>query len=204
MNARAWMGTNLLPAAGRLLPAACCLLLAAGCLLLSGCESCTALFGGGGGARVPHEQRLGPPYDRPFPLGQVTDAHWETQQTNAEAAKFIVYEHEFVGDTAKLTPKGEKHLVQIAIRMDHVPFPIVVEQSPEGRYPQLDGQRRQTVVGYLRGLGLEQFENRVIVAPAFSEGLRAVEGEAAYYSTFGNQFYGGAGRRFGGYGGVFR
>jgi len=237
MNARAWMGTNLLPAArrrlpaagrllpavgrrlpavgrllpaarrllpaaGRLLPAACCLLLAACCLLLSGCESCTALFGGG--ARVPQEQRLGPPYDRPFPLGQVTDAHWETQQTNAEAAKFIVYEHEFVGDTAKLTPKGEKHLVQIAIRMDHVPFPIVVEQSPEGRYPQLDGQRRQTVVGYLRGLGLEQFENRVIVAPAFSEGLRAVEGEAAYYSTFGNQFYGGAGRRFGGYGGVFR
>ena len=41
---------------------------------------------------------------------------------------------------------------------------------------------------------------------ALPEGLRAVEGEAAYYRTFnGNgNFYGGAGRRYGGYGGVFR
>ena len=194
MNARA-----LLPAAG-------CLLLAAGCLLLSGCECCTGWFGGGGcrGAGLTHEQRLGPPYDRPFPLGQVTDAHWETQQTNAEAAKFVLYDHEFVGDTAKLTPKGQKHLLQIAVRLEHVPFPVVVEQSPEGRYPQLDVQRRREVIGYLGHLGLEDFENRVVIAPDFGEGLRAVEGEAAYYSTFGNQFYGGAGRRFGGYGGVFR
>jgi hypothetical protein len=45
----------------------------------------------------------------------------------------------------------------------------------------------------------------VVVAPAFAEGLRAVEGEAAYYSTFGDTgFNGGAGRRFGGTGGVFR
>ena len=189
MNGRTWTGT--------------CLLLAAGCLLLSGCESCTGWFGGGR-ARVPHEQRLGPPYDRPFPLGQVSDAHWETQQTNAEAAKFILYDHEFVGDTAKLTPKGEKHLVQIAIRLEHVPFPVVVEQSPDGRYPQLDIQRRELVVRYLSGLGLEGFENRVIVASAFARGLSAVEGEAAYYSTFGSGCAGGAGRRFGGYGGVFR
>lgn len=192
MNARA-----LLPAAG-------CLLLAAGCLLMSGCECCTGWFGGGRGAGQTHEQRLGPPYDRPFPLGQVTDAHWETQQTNAEAAKFVLYDHEFVGDTVKLTPKGQKHLLQIAIRLEHVPFPVVVEQSPDGRYPQLDVERRREVIGYLGQLGLENFENRVVIAPAFAEGLRAVEGEAAYYSTFGNQFYGGAGRRFGGYGGVFR
>jgi len=195
MNRRTWIGTYPLPAA-------CCLLLAGCCLLLSGCECCSGWFGGRGG--VPHEQRLGPPYDRPFPLGQVTDAHWETQQTNAEAAKFILYDHEFVGDTAKLTPKGEKHLVQIAIRLEHVPFPVVVEQSPDGRYPQLDTERRQAVVRYLSGLGLEGFENRVVVASAFAPGLSAVEGEAAYYSTFSSDFYGGAGRRFGGYGGVFR
>jgi hypothetical protein len=196
MNGRPWIRTRVLPAAG-------CLLLAAGCLLLSGCECCPGWLGGRR-AGVPHEQRVGPPYDRPFPLGQVTDAHWETQQTNAEAAKFILYDHEFVGDTAKLTPKGEKHLVQIALRLDHVPFPVVVEQSPEGRYPQRDVQRRQSVIRYLRALGLERFENRVVVAPAFAPGLSAVEGEAAYYETFGDQFYGGAGRRFGGYGGVFR
>lgn len=184
------------------------LLAVAGCLLLSGCESCRGWFGGAGGrgAGVPHEQRLGPPYDRPFPLGQVTDAHWETQQTNAEAADFILYDHEFVGNTAKLTPKGQKHLVQAAIRLEHVPFPLVIEQSPDGRYPQVDSQRRQAVIHYLVQMGFERerIENRVIIAPAFAEGLRAVEGEAAYYSTFGGQFYGGTGRRFGGYGGMWR
>ncbi len=191
MNTRAWIGYGLLPAAL--------------CLLFSGCETCTGWFGGGRAARVPHEQRLGPAYDRPFPLGQVTDAHWETQQTNAEAAKFVFYDHEFVGDTAKLTPKGQKHLLQVAIRLEHVPFPVVVEQSPDGRYPQLDLQRRQTIVKHLIEVGLEGIENRVIVAPAFAEGLRAVEGEAAYYSTFGyGNFGGGMGRRFGGRGGVFR
>lgn len=190
MNTRTWIEYCLLPAAL--------------CLLFSGCECCSGWFGGRG-ARVPHEQRLGPPYDRPFPLGQVTDAHWETQQTNAEAADFILYDHEFVGDTAKLTPKGQKHLLQIAIRMEHVPFPIVIEQSPDGRYPRRDAERRSAIIDYLTQLGLESFENRVIVAPAFAEGLHAVEGEAAYYSTFGGgQFYGGVGRRFGGYGGVFR
>jgi hypothetical protein len=196
MNGRTQTGTHPLPAAR-------CSLLAACCLLLAGCQCCTGWFGRGGRG-VSHEQRLGPPYDRPFPLGQVTDAHWETQQTNAEAAKFILYDHEFVGDTAKLTPKGEKHLLQIAIRLEHVPFPVVVEQSPEGRYPERDIRRREAVVHYLGGLGLEGFENRVVVAPALARGLSAVEGEAAYYSTFSNQFYGGVGRRFGGYGGVFR
>ncbi len=176
--------------------------------VLGGCAHCRGWFGcdPGGVARPTHEQRLGPAYDRPFPLGQVTDAHWETQQTNAEAADFILYDHEFVGNTAKLTPKGQKHLVQIALRLEHVPFPIVVEQSPDGRYPQLDTQRREAVLGYLTQMGYDRqrIENRVIIAPAYAEGLRAVEGEAAYYSTFSGQFEGGTGRRYGGYGGVWR
>ena len=51
-------------------------------------------------------QGHGPAYDRPFPLGQVTDAHWETQQTNAEASDFIFYDHEFVGNTAQAHSAG--------------------------------------------------------------------------------------------------
>src|SRR5688572_1160728 len=72
----------------------------------------------------------GPAADRPFPLGQVTDAHWETQQTNAEAADFIFFDHEFRYDTkrrvdtADLAPGGKKHLMQVALRLEHVPFPV--------------------------------------------------------------------------------
>src|SRR5262245_23550989 len=52
------------------------------------------------------------PYDRPFPLGAVTDTFWETQQTNAEAADFIFHDHEFVGETAQLGPACKRHLEQ--------------------------------------------------------------------------------------------
>ncbi|ASV76807.1 hypothetical protein THTE_4206 [Thermogutta terrifontis] len=142
--------------------------------------------------KVSHEAKMGPVYDRPFPLGQVTDAHWETMQTNAEAADFIFYDHEFVGQTADLTPLGRKHLLSVALRLEHVPFPVVVEESPRGENPQLDEARRQTIVNQLVQLGLnrEMVEARVVVAPAFTEGLSAIEGEAAYYSTLLDSQYG--------------
>jgi len=175
-----------------------CLALAVGCLLAIGCQS---------DCRVPKEQQLGPPYDRPFPVGQVTDAHWETQQTNAEAADFIFYDHEFEGTTARLTPAGRKHLWQIALRLEHVPFPIVIEESPGARNPQLDVARRREVLGQLTQLGVQVVDPRVVIAPAFPEGLSALEGEAAYYSITNNSDFGtggGTGRRFSGRGGSFR
>lgn len=148
----------------------------------------------------------GPAMDRPFPLGHVSDAHWETQQTNAEASDFIFYDHEFTGETADLTPGAKQKLMQVALRYEHVPFPVVVEQSPHNRKPQLDAQRRRTIVEQLARLGVEETEQRVIIAPAIAEGITSVEAEWAYYQTLYSNFQGGggAGRRFGGRGGMFR
>jgi hypothetical protein len=183
MNTRAYLPLSLLPAV-------CC-------LLLAGC----------GGIRMAGEQRFGPPYDRPFPLGQVTDSFWETQQTNAEASDFVFYDHEFEGETARLTPAGQKHLLQVALRFRQVPFPIVVEQSPQNRRPELDGRRRQAIVDELTQLGVGMADGRTVVAPALSQGITAIEGEAAYYRTldsYGFGLGGGVGHRFAGHGGVFR
>ena len=169
-----------------------------GCLLAVGCHSLSG---------VPKEQTLGPAYDRPFPLGQVTDSHWEAQQTNAEAADFIFYDHEFEGTTAQLTPGGRKHLLQVALRLEHVPFPIVIEETPGGRAGRLDLDRRREVIAQLTQLGVQAIDPRVVIGPAFPEGLSAMEGEAAYYSTLlGSGFAagGGTGRRFSGRGGTFR
>jgi len=172
----------------RFLPVVCCLGLLAGCQ-----SSCPKVA-------------KGPGYDRPFPLGQVTDAHWETQQANAEAADFIFYDHEFEGATPRLTPAGKKHLMQVALRLDHVPFPVVVEESPDRRAPDVDAMRRKALLASLSELGVEGVEDRVVVAPAFPEGLTASEGEAAYYSSFGSDYGygGGAGRAFSGRGGYYR
>ena len=150
-----------------------------------------------------------PQVDRPFPVGQVTDSFWETQQTNAEAADFIFYDHEFRGNTAELAPGAKKHLEQVALRLEHVPFPVVVEESPNDARPDLDQARRRTIVEQLARIGVVNAEERVVVANASPEGYTAQEAEAAYYggvldNTVGGGFGGGVGRRFGGYGGVYR
>ena len=150
--------------------------------------------------------RGGADHDRPLPLGAVTDAFWRTHQASAEAADFIFYDHEFTGDTARLAPGAKRHLEQVALRLEHVPFPVVIEQSPHNARPDLDQARRRTIVEQLARLGRENSEGRVVVASAFAEGFTAIEGESAYYSTLNPNFSrgGGTGRRFGGQGGFFR
>lgn len=162
------------------------------CLLLVAC-------GCGGGW-------YGSSYDRSFPLGQVTDAHWETQQTNAEAADFIFFDHEFVGDTVGLAPSTKRHIESVALRLEHVPFPVVVERSPHNARPELDRARRRAIVEHLVRMGVPDADGRVVIAAAFAEGLTAIEAEQNYYSIFGanSGFSGGAGRRFGGFGGIYR
>ncbi len=144
------------------------------------------------------------PYDRPPPLGAVSDTFWETQQTNAEADDFIFHDHEFVGETAKLAPAAKRHLEQVAMRWEHVPFPVVIEMSEFNAKPQLDRARRQAVIEQLARLGIHNPEGRVVIANAYTPGLPGVQGERVYYRSLGNQFNGGQGARFGGRGGTFR
>ena len=125
----------------------------------------------------------GPPYDRPFPLGQVTDAHWDTQITNAQASSFVFYDHEFIGDSAKLNVLGQRHLVQVAIRLRHVPFPVVIEETPNQKNSKLDAARRQAILERLGELGLRDLDCRVVIAPAIAEGMRGPEAEQVYQGS---------------------
>lgn len=175
---------------------------------LAGCQHCGRNECGPGGGGWFWNRNRGenlPQVDRPFPVGQVSDSFWETQQTNAEAADFIFYDHEFRGNTAELAPGAKKHLEQVALRLEHVPFPVVIEESPHDARPDLDLARRTTIVEQLARLGVVNSEERVVVANAFPEGYTSQEAEAAYYGgVLTNGFGGGTGRRFGGYGGVYR
>ena len=183
------------------------LAIAAACL--SGCawndfDQCA------GGHHANHQARhwnrkYGAPHDRPFPIGQVSDSFWETQQTNAEAADFTFYDHEFRGDTAELGPGAKRHLEMVAMRLEHVPFPVVIEQSQHNAKPQLDAARRQTIVMHLNRMGVTNADERVVVAGAFAEGFTGIEAERSFYNgILGGGFGGGAGRRFGGTGGMYR
>lgn len=140
-----------------------------------------------------------PPYDRPFPLGHVSDAFWETQQTNAEAADFIMYDYEFVGTSATLNPMGREHMTQIARRLPHVPFPIVIEMSEKTNDPeenrelmQIDETRRANVVMWLQKfyaddptMDPEQIANRVVIAPDFAYQVDAEQAARDFKSATG-------------------
>ena len=91
------------------------------------------------------------------------------------------------------------------LRLNHVPFPIVVEESVNNKKPKLDADRRLAILQDLARLGVCQVDRRVVVAPAMAEGISAIEGESAYYQTLssGGAGFGGNGTfgTFGGFGG---
>src|SRR5581483_3212403 len=128
---------------------------------------------------------------QPKPLGTVSDPVWQQQEANAEASDFVLYEHEWVGNTIQLNAAGVDHIKQIAARAADVPFPVLVERSSMSPKPgtvnqfpvhgdeDLDVQRRTLVVQALAQMGVADAESRVVISPALAPGFFEFEGERA-------------------------
>lgn len=154
----------------------------------------------------------------PQPLGAAIDQMNMTQELNAEASKFVVYAHEFElnkGDMGgwKLNEFGEDHVQRIAANLNRgSTFMVVVERSRTGvregteyELPihyneELDAKRRKVIIAALTALGVADAESRVIIAPAFAEGLDAAEAAGANRRGGGAGGGGGGGGGFGGFG----
>jgi len=154
----------------------------------------------------------------PPPLGTLSDPIWQQQERNAEASDFVVHQHEFESNTARLNRLGETHLKQIAVRCCKTSFPVLVEPSmitrkdgtdygyPIHPNPELDRKRRNVVVHALLAMGVPDAEERVVISPALAPGFEGFEAERSYHRGFGgflNGFggFGGFGGGFGGFGG---
>jgi hypothetical protein len=161
----------------------------------------------------------------PDTLGTHVDSHMRIQEENAEASKFVVYQHEFqlnkgeagdVLDGLRLNEEGEDHVRQIAGNLRQVvPCQVVVERSRTSEradtrygYPvhynaQLDNRRRMVVVNALVAMGIENADELVVVSPAYAEGLTGREAERAYRRGLNafNRNGSGSNGRFGGFGG---
>ncbi len=148
-----------------------------------------------------------------LPLGSTVRAHYHTMQTNGEAADFILHDHEFVQNTAELTPAGKDHVAEIAARMRSAPFPVIVERVENNSDPELDAHRRQIIAQVLYTLGNQDADQRTFVAPAYGKGINSQEAEVDYYGFiftrggFGGNFnnqgtFGGGGFGGGGGGGI--
>jgi hypothetical protein len=154
----------------------------------------------------------------PAPLGALIDPVFQTQELNAEASDFIVYQHEFKMGLTELNPSGQDHLQEIAYRLQHgMNLPVVVERSDMGidpdtefQYPvnpdpEIDMKRRAVVVKALSHMGVGDADQRVVVALAYAPGEPASESAAAFQRGFGGFFGGFGGSSIGGLGfGGFR
>lgn len=176
----------------------------AGCALAGGCSSnpmnpAAAFYG------------MGP---RMAPLGAISDGIWSEQEHDAEASKFVVYDHEFKLRSVRLNDAGEDHVKQIAAKLhEGSTFPVVVERSmndksrgefhyPVGPNPELDNQRRDVIVAALRLMGIPDAEQRVVVAPAFAQSATSQEAETGYLRGLQpGRNSGSFGGGFGGFGG---
>lgn len=128
----------------------------------------------------------------PATLGsQTVDPFFMKQEENAEASDFVIYEHEFQGNTVRLNADGEDHLRSIADRlMQGQNYPVIVERSsmskkegtkyglPVHNDPALDEERRAVISELLAGLNVPSAN--VVIAPALTPGFTEPEGERAF------------------------
>lgn len=150
-------------------PASCGTLLTAlagASLFLSGCHACCdGIMGRDPCATIP-------PGAIPSPVGTYA-CQWQTAQiAKADLDKFVIHQNEWYmgGDT--LGPDGKRHMTKIADRLPHVPCPVIIATSDN---EELDNTRREFVVKKLADAGVDDAENRVVLAVPEAEGMYGQE-----------------------------
>ena len=169
-------------------------------LLMSGCRG---------------HRRVVPEFPPPTPLGAQVNKIYQTQQANAESAKYTIPTNEFRpndpqdldGKTGwRLTTDGEDHVKQIARNLRHgEKFPVIIQRSHSSirqetqfKYPihaneELDEARRRIVVAALETFGVPDAGQLVVVGPLPSEGYTGVEAANAYNNAIQNGLNGTGG-----------
>jgi uncharacterized membrane protein YgcG len=138
-----------------------------------------------------------------LPLGVVNRAHYQAMETNAEAVDFILYDHDFVLNTAELTSDGKDKILEINFRMRSAPFPVLIERSENNSDPELDSYRRNLVAQMLTDLGNPDADQRTIVSTTYGPGYNSIEAERNYFQYIGGGGQGNFGNFGGGIGGAF-
>lgn len=169
-------------------------LLACSALLTGGCHTTDDC--GGTKHCCAHDPATVPP-----PLGHYLGEFKAIQAGLAEEDDFVLYEYEWVGDTARPGPYGGRHLEQIAVRLAAgEPPPVVIEVHPE---PNVNEARQQFVIGFLAERGVPNAHERVFVGYPKAEGMYGEEAVSLYprYITTSSQAGFNRGAGMGGFGG---
>jgi uncharacterized membrane protein YgcG len=108
------------------------LMLAAWLSICSGCQS------GGCPPSVARDDHHGdfPLGAVPAPAGTYRDQWHAAQSARADRDFFVFYLYEWLGESDRLSPFGERHLARMVQRAAHTPHPLVVEPSGDALLDQ--------------------------------------------------------------------
>jgi hypothetical protein len=143
----------------------------------------------------------------PVPNGTVVRLWSSAMAARANADDFVVYKHEWYMGGSQLGPYGLYHLQQMAARLPHQPFLVILQPEPP---EQLTETRRIQLIQLLTASGVPDAARRVVVAYPEAEGMDSLEAARNYYrslrgstgvgGTSGYGVLGGVGGGMGGFG----
>jgi hypothetical protein len=113
-----------------------------------------------------------PPGAIPQPCGTYACQWINSEMARAEQDYFVIFQYEWAADPTKLSPFGQKHVAQLARRIDRVTFPIVIESSPD---ESVNLARQAAVLDALAKSQVMINPERVIVGQSEAEGLYGEE-----------------------------
>ncbi|HEX8203234.1 MAG TPA: hypothetical protein VF590_22345 [Isosphaeraceae bacterium] len=109
------------------------------------------------------------------PLGASLYANNRTQVANAEAARMVLYDYDFVEGSNQLTQRGLDQLNKILARLPLNFFPLIIERTP--RHPGLDETRRLAVLSHVARSPFPIPSERVIVGAPIATGINGEEAQ---------------------------
>jgi hypothetical protein len=135
------------------------------------------------------------------PLGHFVYLHAKTEIANAEAARMVLYQYDFMAGGDQLTPRGCYQVEKIATMLPRTFFPVIIEAMPG--HASLYEARRLTVLNELAKYPFPIPPERVVIGRPLAVGLAGPEAELVYQNLIlqtqnkGVAAGGGAGQSFG-------
>src|SRR5205807_1939184 len=112
------------------------------------------------------------------PLGHSIALHYQTNVANADAARMVLYQYDFLPGGEQLSLRGRDRLAQIATMLPCNGFPIIIERIPTN--PRLAEGRRLAVLNELAQAPFPVPAERVLIGPPIAVGLAGTEAVLVY------------------------
>lgn len=97
-------------------------------ILVGGCQQCG--WWGDHCADIPHGAV-------PAPAGSYNAQWQQSQESRADEDYLVFYQYEWLGESDRLSPFGERHVERLLTRLPHAAAPIVIEASGDEQRDRL-------------------------------------------------------------------